>query len=223
MQLPRSVDGAVQTRATYTYKTVGECAIRADVYARPGPEGRPVILWLHGGALMLGNRKMLPPEQASLYLDAGYTVVAADYRLAPESKLPDILADVQDAARWVWEDGPRLFGVDGERLAVIGHSAGGYLTLLAGCHARPRPRALVAFYGYGDVVGPWYSEPSPFYCRQPLVGEDEARSVVGVTPLSEPPLRGSAGFDPDRDRGRFYLYCRQRGLWPRSRSGPRSG
>ena len=162
---------------------------------------------------------MLPAAQVALYVDAGYTVIAADYRLAPETKLPAILSDLQDAVRWVREEGPRLFGIDGARLGVIGHSAGGYLTLLAGCHVQPRPQALVAFYGYGDIAGPWYSTPSPFYCQQPLVSEDEARSVVCTREISASPRRDSPEYDPARDRGRFYLYCRQQGIWPQEVAG----
>jgi acetyl esterase/lipase len=209
----------VTTKATYTIKTVGDCQIRADVYTRPGATARPVIVWLHGGALMVGSRGMIARSQLERYLDAGYAVIAPDYRLAPETKLPEILADVQDAIAWEREEGPQRFGIDGERLAVVGHSAGGYLALLAGCRVRPRPRALVAFYGYGDIVGPWYREPSAFYRRQPLVSEAEARAVVGATEISESPRRDSAEFDAVRDRGRFYLYCRQQGRWPQEATG----
>ena len=35
----------------------------------------------------------------------------------------------------------------------------------------PRPKALVSVWGYGDIVGAWYSRPDPFYCRQPAVPE----------------------------------------------------
>ena len=132
---------------------------------------------------------MIHPAQVELYVNAGYTVIAADYRLAPETKLPEILRDVQDAIAWVRSEGSRLFNVDPTRLAIIGHSAGGYLTLLAGRYVHPRPQALVAFYGYGDIVGPWYSTPSAFYCQQPLVSEVEAAAVIGTTEISEPPLR----------------------------------
>ena len=207
------------TKETHTFKTVEDCKIHVDVYAGAGTGTRPTIVWLHGGALMFGNRGMIHPSQVELYVNAGYTVIAADYRLAPENKLPEILTDVQDAIAWVRGEATRLFGLDPARLAVIGHSAGGYLTLLAGRYVRPRPQALVAFYGYGDIVGPWYSTPSAFYCQQPRVSETEAAAVVGRTEVSESPLRDSADFDPARDRSRFYLYCRQHGCWPQAATG----
>ncbi len=194
------------TSDTFTYKRIGDLEIRADVYGGSGPKGRPVIVWLHPGALMFGDRRMIQPDQLERYLGAGYAVVAVDYRLAPETRVPEILADVQDAIAWVRTEGPGRFGIDPTRLALVGHSAGGYLTLMAGCTVVPRPQALVAFYGYGDIAGSWYSAPSPHYCQFPLVSEAEARAVVGQTPLS-----GSSG---EPVRGRFYLYCRQRGLWP---------
>lgn len=203
---------------TWIYKQSNGCEIRADVYAGNGDPPRPVIVWLHGGALMLGNRRMIHPSHRERYCEAGYTVVAIDYRLAPESKLPDIWSDVQDAITWVQTKGPQIFQIDPDRLAVVGHSAGGYLTLLAGCAAQTRPRALVSFYGYGDIVGPWYCEPSPFYCQQPLVSDEEALSVVGQTPLSS--SQTPAALSPDEpDRSRYYLYCRQRGLWPLAVTG----
>ena len=200
--------------ATIVFKSVGDCEIRADVYTDGGVGPKPGIIWLHGGALVFGDRGMLHPAQAALYTSAGYVVVAVDYRLAPETKLPEILTDIQDAIAWAREAGPHLFGLDPRRVAVVGHSAGGYLTLLAGLSVEPRPQALVAFYGYGDIVGPWYSEPSPFYCQQPLVSEAEARAVVGVTEISQGPWRGTIDGDGQPDRSRFYLYCRQQGTWP---------
>jgi hypothetical protein len=72
--------------------------------------------------------------------------------------------------------------------------------------ARPRRRAIVSFNGYGDLVGDWYSNPDPFYCREPRVAEQESgRHVRG--PVICEPYEG-------RGKDRFYLYCRQNGLWP---------
>ena len=195
---------------TYTYKVVGDCKIQADAYLAPGDGVRPVILWIHGGALIMGNRSGINSIQLQKYLDAGYTVVSIDYRLAPETKLKAIIEDLQDAYRWVREKGPDLFQIDSHRIAVIGHSAGGYLTLMAGFCLNPRPQALVAFYGYGDIAGKWYSSPDPFYSRQPAVSKEAAYQAVGSRVIAD---------DPGGSRGPFYLYSRQQGLWPKEVTG----
>ena len=155
---------------THVYKTVGDCQIKADVYRLPaGSMPVPVLVYIHGGCLMYGSRKSVDTRQLELYLQAGYAVISIDYRLAPETKLPAIIEDLRDAFRWIAEVGPGLFNADPQRLAVVGHSAGGYLAQMAGCAAQPRPRAIVSFYGYGDIIGDWYSKPDPYYCQQPAV------------------------------------------------------
>lgn len=198
-------------RQTHVYKKVRDCEIRADVY-RPQQDGmRPAILYIHGGALILGHRGGIRHAELSRYLQAGFVVVSIDYRLAPETKLAGIVEDVEDAYRWVRHDGPSLFTADPNRVAVIGHSAGGYLTLLAGFRFQPRPKALVSFYGYGDIVGDWYSRPDAFYLREPLVSRDSALAAVGKREISE-----ALEFEKRRP---FYLYCRQQGLWPKEVAG----
>ena len=169
-----------------------------------GTGARPVVVWIHGGALIMGHRGGIA-DRALLgaLTEAGYVVVSIDYRLAPETKLPAIVEDVQDACRWVRERGPKLFRIAPERLAVMGGSAGGYLTLMTGFRVEPRPKALVSFWGYGDIAGAWYSRPDPFYRSQPLVSEEEARGAVGRAVISEDLGKN--------DRPRFYLYCRQQG------------
>jgi acetyl esterase/lipase len=193
-------------RQTYTYKTVGSCAIQADVYGASSSVARPVVVWIHGGALIMGNRGGFDARLRDRVLHAGYVLVSIDYRLAPETKLPAILEDVEDACRWVRREGPKLFHADPRKVAVMGGSAGGYLTLTTGYRVEPRPAALVSLWGYGDIVGPWYSRPDAFYRRQPLVSKEEAYRVVGG-----PVLTDSSG---KNERGRFYLYCRQNGRWP---------
>ena len=195
---------------TYTYKSAGGCEIKADVSGSEAGSKKPVIVWLHGGALIMGSRKN-PPH----WLDAHgeYVVISLDYRLAPETKLPDIIEDIQDAFRWVREKGPRLLNVDVERLAVAGGSAGAYLTLMTGFCVQPRPGALLSLSGYGDIAATWYTRPSPFYTQMPPVSEELARQSLGagsVCPPSE---------DVGNQRGKFYLYCRQKGIWPKEVSG----
>jgi acetyl esterase/lipase len=206
-------DDMAYSKQTYTYKTVHDCHIQADVYQLPGEARQPAIIWIHGGALIFGDRSQLAPEQAALYLAAGYTIISINYRLAPEAKLHAIIEDLQDAYTWVRGQGAGLYNVDPDRIAVIGHSAGGYLTLMAGFCVQPRPKALVSFYGYGDIVGEWYSRPDPHYCKEPMVLPEVAKQGV-----YGPVIAGSS----DRlssQRWQFYLFCRQHGLWPKEVAG----
>jgi acetyl esterase/lipase len=200
--------GVALRREILTYKTVGDCAIRATVVrAATAREPLPVAVWIHGGALIMGDRSSIDRTLRDELIIAGYVLVSIDYRLAPETKLPGILEDVRDALTWIRSEGPKTFGARPDRLVVLGGSAGGYLSLCTGFLDEPRPAAIVSFWGYGDIAGDWYAKPDAFYRRQALIPEAEARAAVGNKAISEPP--------PGSNRMKFYLYCRQNGLWPR--------
>lgn len=201
------------TQTTVVYKEVAGVKIEADVYHFDDDQPRPVVVHIHGGALMLGSRRGLPYNLRAACQQAGVAVVSIDYRLAPEVKLPEIIDDVRDAFAWVRGAGARQFHFNPAKVAVAGASAGGYLTMMTGCIIEPRPVALVAYFGYGDVDGPWLVNPSEHYrTTAPLVSEAEARQVVGDGVLTD----GAPG---GKDRELFYLYCRQNGLWPREVTG----
>src|SRR5205085_6445219 len=131
-------------KKAHTYKTVGDLKIQADVYRPDDAKVRPVVVWIHGGALITGNRAGVPKNLLDLCRDEGYALVSLDYRLAPEVKLPEIVADVGDAFRWLRGPGAKDFRLDAGRVVVAGGSAGGYLTLMTGVTVRPRPAGLVA-------------------------------------------------------------------------------
>lgn len=196
---------------TYIYKTVDGCDIRADVHKTPGTGIQPVILWLHGGALIDGTREAIKPKQLELYLKSGFTVVSADYRLAPEVKIDSIISDIKDVYDWIRKQGPELFNADPDRIAVIGHSAGGYLALIMGYCVTPKPRALVSFYGYGDIIGDWYSTPSAYHSQRPKVVKEDANKILSESPISET--------KPGQGRTDYYIYLRQNGLWPNEVAG----
>jgi acetyl esterase/lipase len=92
-------------------------------------------LWIHGGGLIMGT-----PEQDDHWLswladELGILVVSVDYRLAPEHPYPAGLDDCMDALRWLHDAADEL-GVDPDRIAVGGASAGGGLAAAVALRAR---------------------------------------------------------------------------------------
>jgi acetyl esterase/lipase len=210
--LADTVSGDVRMQ-TFTYKRVGDIEIKANVYRADDDRVCPVVVWIHGGALIMGGRESVNVRIKKMFLDAGYAIVSIDYRLAPETKLPAIIEDVEDAFKWIRAKGPELFKIDADKIAVLGGSAGGYLTLATGHRVKPRPTVLVPFYGYGDLIGDWYSKPSPHPRHQrSKMPEEQVRQIV-----SGPAIANSR--DRKGNGGAFYQFCRQRGLWPKEVSG----
>ncbi len=201
------------TVKTYTYKKVGDLEIKLDVHRANDTKFRKPVVWIHGGALIDGHRESVKGRVKKMMLDEGYMIISIDYRLAPESKLPAIIEDLEDAFIWIREKGPGLFHADTSRIAVIGGSAGGYLTLTSGFRCKPRPTVLVSFFGYGDLIGDWYSTPSPHARHNEIkITKEQALQEVNGPPISDSRQRKGKG-------GHFYQYCRQNGYWPEAVSG----
>jgi acetyl esterase/lipase len=212
MLLP-SPSGAKEVKRTHVYKTVKKLEIHADVYREDDDKTRPVVVWIHGGALINGNREGLPKRLKDDVLAAGYVFVSIDYRLAPETQLPGVVEDVEDAMKWVHDKGPKLFHANPDRIAVAGGSAGGYLALTAGFRATPRPVAVLSYWGYGDLIGDWYSKPS----KHPRHNKTKVTRKEAFEQVSDVPVADSR--QRKGDGGKFYLYCRQTGEWPKAVSG----
>ena len=194
---------------TFVYKRVQDLKIKLDVHRQNDELKRKVAVWIHGGALINGGRQSVSKRIKKDILDAGYALVSIDYRLAPETKLPQIIEDLEDAIRWIRKEGPNKFNADTSRIAVLGSSAGGYLTLTSGFRLQPPPDALVSFWGYGDLIGPWYSKPSihPRHNRQSLSPSAVKKMKAG------PPIANAS--DRKGNGGAFYQHCRQLGTWPK--------
>src|SRR5690349_9511140 len=95
LALPRPIFAQPsQKRTTVAYRNVDGHAILADIYRPKGDEPRPVIVWFHAGALIMGNREWLIPQIRALAEQENFAIVSFDYRLAPETKLPAIISDV---------------------------------------------------------------------------------------------------------------------------------
>lgn len=101
--------------------------LHADIY-RPEQANGAGVLMIHGGGWRMGSKDMLPPQAGAL-AGHGFTCVAVEYRLTPESPWPAQIHDVKAAMRWFRANAAGL-GVDPDKIAVVGNSAGGHLALM---------------------------------------------------------------------------------------------
>ena len=124
VQLPESVS----CLEDIPYRDTGKDCHKLDIYRPEKTEGTlPVILNLHGGGLVLCNRKVNRPFCAEL-TRRGFLVFSVDYPLVPQAKVPEILSDVARAMDFV-RDSIGEYGGDPERVYLVGDSAGAFLSV----------------------------------------------------------------------------------------------
>lgn len=98
--------------------------IAARLYRAPGASTDACIVYVHGGGMIMGTLDGYDRRCAAYAASAGVPLIAVDYRLAPEHPYPAAVDDVVDAVRWVASHAEE-FGIDAERIAIAGDSAGG--------------------------------------------------------------------------------------------------
>jgi len=136
MAFPRQVPFIPRHSATHelatdvVYAEAGGEPLRYDHYRPLGVDGpTPCVVFVHGGGWAGGD-----PSQAAgnglHFARRGIATVAISYRLAPAHRFPACLDDVRRGLRWVRAHA-REFGVDADRLVLMGLSAGAHLAVLA--------------------------------------------------------------------------------------------
>lgn len=152
LEQPFSVaDGVV--RRTLAFGPAG-LQQTVDVYGPAGgPQPRPTVLLVHGGAWQIGDSTEWAAEAVSLVRELGWTAVAVNYRLAPAARWPAAYEDAAAALRLLHARADEL-GVDRSRIGAIGDSAGGQLAALLGEPAPGRPalRSVVTWSGVNDLA-----------------------------------------------------------------------
>jgi len=188
-----------------------------------GPQ--PVLVWFHGGGWVLGSIEGSDLTCRDLAAQSGVVIVSVGYRLAPEHPYPSGLGDCYAALVWVTATAGDL-GVDPDRVAVGGDSAGGNLAAVVALAARDRGGPAVRFqllvypvtdalmshpsvrdngqgYMLTDDSMKWFIE---LYLgergdpKDPLVSPVYADDLSGLPPA----LVITAEYDPLRDEGEAY-------------------
>jgi acetyl esterase/lipase len=156
----------VTERTNVEYGRVGSRALNLDLYSPTGLT-RPVpgLIFIHGGAWRTGKRQDYR-IYTTHFAAQGYVAATVTYRLFRESPFPAAVEDVKCAVRWMRAHAAEL-KVDPDRIAVIGGSAGGHLSMMVGyspgilegdggnSQASSRVAAVVDIYGPVDLTTPF--------------------------------------------------------------------
>jgi acetyl esterase len=191
----------------------------------PKDKLRPALIYFHGGGWVIGDLESHDQVCRALANATPCLVVAVDYRLAPEHKFPAAAEDAIAATRWIAANATRL-GIDAQRLAVGGDSAGGNLAAVVTLEARDRggPRLVhqLLVYPGTDMRMGWpsaerHAEQLPLtragmrwfiahYLRSAADEADWRASPLRAASFGElpPALVITAGFDPLCDEGEAY-------------------
>lgn len=193
---------------------------------RPGPgENLPCLVYYHGGGWVIGDLETHDNVCRNLARDANCVVVAVDYRLAPEHPFPAPLDDCYTAAKWVAANAGKL-GIDANRIAHGGDSAGGNLTACVSLKIKqeggpalvhqlmvyPVTDAALDTGSYAaNAEGYLLTRDSMAWFFDHYLGEKADRLDPYISPIRARDLSGlpsatiiTAEFDPLRDEGEAF-------------------
>ncbi len=133
--------------------------VLGDLYRPVGAKAAPAVLLIHGGGWTGSDGRWQMAPIAKQLVKRGYVVLNVTYRLAPRWIYPAPVEDLREAVKWM-RSHAQEHGIDPERIATFGYSAGGYLAALTGFDEKMRIKAIVAggapsdlsLYPGGDLV-----------------------------------------------------------------------
>jgi acetyl esterase len=123
---------------------IADRAIRVRIYDASPAEIGPAMIYLHGGGWTIGDLDLEDTPLRLLAADSGVKIISVDYRLSPEHKFPAAIEDALAVIQWS-RFNARELGIDRERLALGGASAGANLALGAALMSRDQGGPLIAF------------------------------------------------------------------------------
>jgi len=184
---------------------------RLDIYGEPGTEAKPILVWVHGGGFMRGDKEAPNAYIGSAAAQQGYLGVVINYRLAPDNPWPAGPEDLDAAIGWL-KGNAASFGGDPDRISIMGSSAGA--VHVAG-YLKHRPdhknqiRAAIMLSGLFGVTGVQDIRDRSYY------GEDES-AYAAMLPLdavveTDLPIHlACAEFDPERFQIEFVEVLQRR-------------
>ncbi|MEO1590279.1 MAG: alpha/beta hydrolase fold domain-containing protein [Cyanobacteria bacterium J06632_22] len=150
--------------------------LKLSIYQPLGAGVYPTIISLYGGGWQNGSPADL--DRSSRYLASlGYVVAAIDYRHAPDYQFPTQVTDVEAALSFL-SARASAYGIDKQRLVLMGWSAGAHLAMLTAYQTTTPIRGVVGYYGPVNLVDGYKNLPSP----DPLDVRAVLRTFMGGTP-----------------------------------------
>lgn len=145
---------------SYVKEPVEPAKQALDIYRQEKVRRAPVLVFLHGGAWVRGDRKQYP-FLGNRFAREGFVVVVPSYRLSPKYQHPAHVEDAASAVAWTFSNIAR-YGGDPDRIVVAGHSAGAHLSALLATDPQwldahrispSRLRGVVGLSGVYDFTG----------------------------------------------------------------------
>lgn len=132
---PDSLPRTVKHYPNVTYRhfdesPIGERDLHVDIFRPDDGNVYPALIMIHGGGWNSGTKALQIP-MAQRIAEHGYVTIPVEYRLIPEAKYPAGLHDIKAVVKWVRENAD-IYGVDPDKIALSGCSAGAQLATLVG-------------------------------------------------------------------------------------------
>lgn len=180
--------------------------------ATPGSKV-PILLWFHGGGLLMGTRTCAWSHLVNAVEKHNLCLVTADYRLAPQTRMPGIMLDVKAVMDYL--NSPDFLVetggvVDQQKIIVSGGSAGGWLALLiatgvgfeaCGLYAPPKPLAVAPLYPITDIEAHFFTSK-----QYPVSYVKEMIPESAVAPFLDPNAPQSSECALTSPRMKMYPY-----------------